>query len=155
MSGSVIVAGARTPIGRLLDGDKVIESAGGTDVTLKIRETLLGIPMGEHLPPYLPVDEESAVRPQSSYSLGKAVEEEMARHFAGMTGVDMDERFARHTWGQSAQGLPLLEDALASLQGRIVETQEVGTHSVFLVELDEIATREHCTGLVYFGRHFH
>ncbi|MGM3422186.1 4-hydroxyphenylacetate 3-monooxygenase, reductase component [Pseudomonas oryzihabitans] len=81
--------------------------------------------------------------------------EEVARHFAGMTGVDMDERFARHAWGRSAQGLPLLEDALASLQGRIVETQEVGTHSVFLVELDEIATREHCTGLVYFGRHFH
>lgn len=44
-------------------------------------ETLLGIPMGEHHPPYLPVDEEFAVRPQSSYSLGKAVEEEMARHF--------------------------------------------------------------------------
>ncbi|PCN48753.1 UDP-glucose 4-epimerase [Curtobacterium sp. 'Ferrero'] len=44
-------------------------------------ETLLGIPMGEHHPPYLPVDEEFPVRPQSSYSLGKAVEEEMARHF--------------------------------------------------------------------------
>ena len=35
-----------TPIGRLLDGDQVIESAGGTDVTLKIRETLLGIQTG-------------------------------------------------------------------------------------------------------------
>ena len=34
-------------------------------------ETLLGIPMGEHHPPYLPVDEESAVRPQSSYSLAR------------------------------------------------------------------------------------
>jgi nucleoside-diphosphate-sugar epimerase len=44
-------------------------------------ETLLGIPMGEHQPPYIPVDEEYAVRPWSSYSLGKAVEEEMARHF--------------------------------------------------------------------------
>lgn len=44
-------------------------------------ETLLGIPMGEHHPPYIPVDEDFAVRPKSSYSLGKAVEEEMARHF--------------------------------------------------------------------------
>ena len=35
-----------TPIGRLLDGDEVIESPGGTDVTLKIRETLLGIQTG-------------------------------------------------------------------------------------------------------------
>lgn len=35
-----------TPIGRLLDGDDVIESAGGTEVTLKIREELLGIQTG-------------------------------------------------------------------------------------------------------------
>jgi len=43
-------------------------------------ETLLGIPFDID-PPYLPVDEEYPVRPESSYSLGKAVEEEMARHF--------------------------------------------------------------------------
>jgi nucleoside-diphosphate-sugar epimerase len=43
-------------------------------------ETLLGIPFDID-PPYLPLDEEYPVRPESSYSLGKAVEEEMARHF--------------------------------------------------------------------------
>jgi nucleoside-diphosphate-sugar epimerase len=52
-----------------------------TNVVWASSETLLGIPMGEHLPPYIPVDEEYPVRPKSSYSLGKAVEEEMARHF--------------------------------------------------------------------------
>ncbi|MDO4239229.1 branched-chain amino acid aminotransferase [Micrococcus sp.] len=35
-----------TPIGRLLDGDDVIESAGGTDVTLRIRRELLDIQTG-------------------------------------------------------------------------------------------------------------
>lgn len=35
-----------TPIGRLLDGDDVIESAGGTDVTLRIRAELEGIQTG-------------------------------------------------------------------------------------------------------------
>ncbi|WP_069713523.1 NAD-dependent epimerase/dehydratase family protein [Curtobacterium sp. ER1/6] len=55
--------------------------AGIRNVVWASSETLLGIPMGEHHPPYLPVDEEFPVRPQSSYSLGKAVEEEMARHF--------------------------------------------------------------------------
>lgn len=44
-------------------------------------ETVLGLPF-ETPPPYVPVDEEYAVRPESTYSLGKAVEEEMARHFA-------------------------------------------------------------------------
>jgi nucleoside-diphosphate-sugar epimerase len=43
-------------------------------------ETLLGIPFAID-PPYVPVDENYAVRPESSYSLGKAVDEEMARHF--------------------------------------------------------------------------
>jgi len=44
-------------------------------------ETVLGLPF-ETPPPYLPVDEEYVVRPETIYSLGKAVEEEMARHFA-------------------------------------------------------------------------
>lgn len=56
-------------------------AAGIKNVVWASSETLLGIPMGEFHPPYIPVDEEFAVRPQSSYSLGKAVEEEMARHF--------------------------------------------------------------------------
>jgi len=55
-------------------------AAGITNVVWASSETLLGIPMGDFHPPYLPVDEEFAVRPKSSYSLGKAVEEEMARH---------------------------------------------------------------------------
>lgn len=44
-------------------------------------ETVLGLPF-ETPPPYAPVDEEYPVRPESTYSMGKAVEEEMARHFA-------------------------------------------------------------------------
>lgn len=43
-------------------------------------ETVLGLPF-ETPPPYLPVDEEYRVRPESTYSLVKAVEEEMAHHF--------------------------------------------------------------------------
>ena len=50
-----------------------------------------------------------------------AAQEEAARHFAGMTGVAMDERFARDAWQASEGGLPVLEGALANLQGRIVE----------------------------------
>ncbi|BDZ45804.1 NAD-dependent epimerase/dehydratase family protein [Naasia aerilata] len=45
-------------------------------------ETLLGLSFEDTPPPYLPVDEEYPVRPQSSYSLAKAVDEELARHFA-------------------------------------------------------------------------
>lgn len=54
--------------------------AGITNVVWASSETVLGLPF-ETPPPYIPVDEEYTVRPESTYSLGKAVEEEMARHF--------------------------------------------------------------------------
>ena len=54
--------------------------AGIKNVVWASSETVLGLPF-ETPPPYVPVDEEYAVRPESTYSLGKAVEEEMARHF--------------------------------------------------------------------------
>ncbi|GAA2515923.1 MULTISPECIES: NAD-dependent epimerase/dehydratase family protein [Streptomyces] len=58
--------------------------AGITTIVWASSETVLGIPF-ETAPPYLPVDEEYAARPESSYSLGKALEETMAEHFARWT----------------------------------------------------------------------
>jgi nucleoside-diphosphate-sugar epimerase len=53
--------------------------AGITNVVWASSETVLGLPF-DVPPPYAPVDEEYPVRPETTYSLGKAVEEEMARH---------------------------------------------------------------------------
>ena len=91
---------------------------------------------------------------QLCVNLLSAAQEETARHFAGMTGVAMDERFARDAWRAAPGGLPLLDGALANLQGRIVEVQEVGSHSVLLVELDDIRVRDEGDSLVYFSRAF-
>ncbi|PFG34387.1 nucleoside-diphosphate-sugar epimerase [Sanguibacter antarcticus] len=44
-------------------------------------ETVLGLPF-DTPPPYVPVDEEYHPRPESSYSLAKTLEEEMARQFS-------------------------------------------------------------------------
>jgi len=55
-------------------------------------ETVLGLPF-DVPPPYIPVDEEYPPQPQSTYSLVKTLEEEMARHFCrwnpdlSMTGL--------------------------------------------------------------------
>lgn len=53
---------------------------GITNVVWASSETVLGLPFDD-APPYAPVDEEYRGRPESTYSLGKAVEEEMAHHF--------------------------------------------------------------------------
>ena len=49
--------------------------------------------------------------------------EEVARHFAGMTEVPMERRFALHDWREGLAGLPVLHGALANLRGRIAEVQ--------------------------------
>lgn len=52
--------------------------AGIRRVVWASSETVLGLPF-ETPPPYVPVDEEYTPRPESSYSLAKTLEEEMAR----------------------------------------------------------------------------
>jgi nucleoside-diphosphate-sugar epimerase len=54
--------------------------AGIKNVVWASSETVLGLPF-DRPPPYIPLDEEYTVRPETAYSLGKAVDEEMARHF--------------------------------------------------------------------------
>ncbi|WP_429913266.1 4-hydroxyphenylacetate 3-monooxygenase, reductase component, partial [Klebsiella pneumoniae] len=59
-------------------------------------------------------------------------QEIMARHFAGMTGVTMEERFALSGWQQGALGQPVLKGSLASLEGEISQVQTIGTHLVLM-----------------------
>ncbi len=54
-------------------------AAGVRNVVWASSETVLGLPF-DVPPPYVPVDEEYRVRPESTYSLVKALEEEMAHH---------------------------------------------------------------------------
>lgn len=54
-------------------------AAGVTNVVWASSETVLGLPF-DTPPPYVPVDEEYRVRPETTYSLVKALEEEMAHH---------------------------------------------------------------------------
>jgi flavin reductase (NADH) len=67
----------------------------------------------------------------------------------------MDARFDQCAWQPGALGVPVLDDALASLEGQIVDSKTVGSHSVMFVRIERIATRADGDGLVYFGRQFH
>ena len=84
-----------------------------------------------------------------------ASHEEIARHFAGMTGLSMEDRFQLPVWDEGRHGVPVLRGALASLQGRIVEAKDVGSHSVMFVEATEIRVCADGDSLIYFGRNFH
>ncbi|AJK50396.1 flavin reductase [Burkholderia plantarii] len=84
-----------------------------------------------------------------------AEHEPLARHFAGLTNLPMDARFGQTGWDEGPGGLPVLRDALASVQGTIVEMKDVGSHTVLFVEATAIRVRGEGDALIYFGRAFH
>ncbi len=81
--------------------------------------------------------------------------EEIAKDFAGFTQLNIEERFNRHEWHMGEYNLPLLKDSLANLQGKITQTLEMGTHSLFFIEIFSIQNRMDGRALAYFSRNFH
>ena len=79
----------------------------------------------------------------------------MARHFAGMTGMAMEERFSLSCWQKGPLAQPVLKGSLASLEGEIRDVQAIGTHLVYLVEIKNIILSAEGHGLIYFKRRFH
>ena len=65
------------------------------------------------------------------------------------------ERFATGTWTRLSTGSPVLEGALVSLDCRIAEVSEVGTHSVFYCHVLALCDPVSGPGLVYFNRDYH
>nr|AIE77308.1 4-hydroxyphenylacetate 3-monooxygenase reductase [uncultured bacterium pBIO2152] len=79
----------------------------------------------------------------------------VAEYFGGMHPVSMEERFAKFNFTEGKGKLPILEGAIANLEGSIVATHEVGTHTLFILELDNMVIAETGNGLIYFNREFH
>lgn len=79
--------------------------------------------------------------------------EDLAKHFAGMLGSSMGERFDWHYWADCRYGQPKLYGAVANLSGKITDTHAVGTHTIFILEIDEIDIKPN-SSLTYFARRF-
>lgn len=74
----------------------------------------------------------------------------VARRFASKA----DDKFAGLEVTTGEGGVPLLADALAQYECRVVEHVTGGTHSVFLAEVDRARTREGGAPLAYFRGEF-
>jgi flavin reductase len=84
----------------------------------------------------------------------RAGQEDLSAIFASSRGTPMAERFPDERWTKLATGSPVLRDGLVAFDGRIVAVQEVGTHSVFFVEVTETAVGEPGPALVYYRRSY-
>lgn len=81
--------------------------------------------------------------------------EDLAMRFAGATEVPTEERFAEGPWDLTTHGVPVLRGSCASVVGDIVAEQELGSHSVLFVHVDEVLTTDEHAALVYYQRRFH
>ena len=82
-------------------------------------------------------------------------QEELSAIFAGKDNLPMPERFARATWRKLETGALGLEHAAASLDCKVSQTLDVGTHTVFFCEVQAIVLGQKNAGLVYHGRAYH
>ena len=75
--------------------------------------------------------------------------------FAGAGNVPMAERFAQARWLRLTTGAPALDNAAASLDCKIDQIVEVGTHSVMFCAVQSIYLGSGSSGLIYHGRNYH
>jgi flavin reductase (DIM6/NTAB) family NADH-FMN oxidoreductase RutF len=73
----------------------------------------------------------------------------LADRFAGRTGVSGEARFAAGRWTTLATGAPVLEDAPACFDCRIVGTLAAGTHTVLLATVEAALVRPGIAPLAY------
>ena len=80
-----------------------------------------------------------------------------AKHFAGITKVNMQDRFLQDEWQKTDKNPPYLKDALVYLKGQINEIKEYGTHSLFFTNINIININnknDKNDNLVYYDRNF-
>ncbi|MNG71382.1 FMN reductase (NADH) RutF [compost metagenome] len=80
--------------------------------------------------------------------------QELSGAFANRA-LSMEERFATTTWTALETGAPAMLEALVNFDCRIAQVHEVGSHSIFYCEIQDIRHGGADDGLVYFNRAYH
>jgi flavin reductase (DIM6/NTAB) family NADH-FMN oxidoreductase RutF len=77
---------------------------------------------------------------------------EVAQRFAGVDGCSGEARFGFGDWIAWPSGTPMLAEAAASLDCRVIESTECSSHTVFVCRVDAVALQGAVQPLVYFDR---
>ena len=75
--------------------------------------------------------------------------------FAGRRNLSMPERFASASWSTLVTGAAVLEGALLSLDCEIAQSNDFGSHSLFVCRVMAVTPARSEAALIYFGRGFH
>lgn len=80
---------------------------------------------------------------------------DLADRFGGRDDVFGPERFVPEQWDVGVLGLPLLVGAAALFQCRLVRSVAVGSHSIFIGEVEAMGPEGDGEPLVYHERGYH
>ncbi|MEI8572761.1 flavin reductase [Methylomonas sp. LW13] len=69
-----------------------------------------------------------------------SAQEDVSNQFAGST--TQEQRFASIAWQAGENGAPILNEALAVLECRVVQQVQAGSHWVIIGEVDSVVCRE-------------
>ncbi|KSV87971.1 4-hydroxyphenylacetate 3-monooxygenase [Sinorhizobium sp. GL28] len=79
----------------------------------------------------------------------------MAHAFSGRDQLDMDLRFALGKWTKLTTGSPILTNAIASFDCRLIEVKTIATHLVLFGEVVDVAIGPARPPLIYVDRGYH
>ena len=79
----------------------------------------------------------------------------LSEAFSGKGELSQADRFALASWHTVQTGAPVLTDALASFDCRIIDTHEVATHYVIYGKVTAINTGKFDSSLIYLNRDYH
>lgn len=79
----------------------------------------------------------------------------LASAFAGFGALPVDERFALGHWISLVTGAPVLKDAIAAFDCRLVDMKVTATHTVLFGEVAGVHFGAADEALVYLDRGFH
>jgi flavin reductase len=79
---------------------------------------------------------------------------ELAEIFASRRGVEGEARFETARWESLVTGAPVLLDAIAAFDCRVVATHDVASHRIVIGEVVALGGAGHGKGLIYRHRRF-
>ena len=80
---------------------------------------------------------------------------ELSDHFGGRDDSHGPSRFALGRWVAGATGVPVLDDAAAVFECRLVEAVAASTHSILIGEVVAVRHEEGSAALAYLDRTYH
>lgn len=83
-----------------------------------------------------------------------AEQQDIAQLFSDRS-VSMPDRIKRVSTDRLSTGSPALQGALVSFDCRIVQQQQLGSHDVFIAEVQAVKIGDNTAGLTYFQRTYH